>query len=91
MSKIPVVNEELIEVLKRDLKKSSTIEGTNHLIDFWRDFKRDQPALADLLLTEMRLVKNPKEKGYLAHGAFIIYHALRVQLEIDEMNEAWGE
>ncbi len=91
MSKIPVVIEDLIEVFNRDLMMSSNIEGTNHLIDIRRDIKRDQPALADLLLTEMRLVKNPKEKGYLAHGAFIIYHALRVQLEIDEMNEAWGE
>ena len=42
MSKIPVVSEELIAVLKRDLKRSTDIEGVNHLIDFWREFKKDQ-------------------------------------------------
>tara|TARA_B100000401_G_C52411704_1_gene533848 strand:+ start:359 stop:634 length:276 start_codon:yes stop_codon:yes gene_type:complete len=91
MSKIPVVSEELIAVLKRDLKRSTDIEGVNHLIDFWREFKKDQPALSELLLKELKTVESSMAKGYMAHGAFIIYNALKNQLEIDEMNEAWGE
>ena len=91
MSKIPLVTEDIIDVLKRDLKRSTDINGVNHLIDFWKDFKVDQPALSDLLLKELKAVGNSTAKGYMAHGAFIIYNALKTQLEIDEMNDAWGE
>jgi len=91
MSKIPLVTPKVIEVLKRDLKKSTDIEGVAHLVEFWREFKKEQPALADLILEELEDIKSPQLKGHLAHGAYLLYNALKTQLEIDEMNEAWGQ
>tara|TARA_R110000744_G_scaffold209800_2_gene328805 strand:+ start:291 stop:611 length:321 start_codon:yes stop_codon:yes gene_type:complete len=91
MSKIPLVSIKVVEVLKRDLEKSSDLQGITHLVEFWREFKIDQPALATLLLEELKTVDDPRVKGYLAHGMYLVYNALKTQLEIDEMNEVWGQ
>ena len=40
---------------------------------------------------ELEDIKSPQLKGHLAHGAYLLYNALKTQLEIDEMNEAWGQ
>jgi len=96
MSKIPLVKQEVVDIIARDLelqyndiKKKG--ESVNHLIDFWRDFKKEQPALSALLLKELQGARGVAEKGYIAHGAWIIFKALKVQEEVDELNEAWGD
>ena len=95
MSKIPLVSEAVVDTVIRDLEvqyiKSKEIQTMNHLIDFWRDFKKDQPALSALLLKELQAARGTVEKGYIAHGAWLIYKALKVQEEVDELNEAWGD
>ena len=95
MSKIPLVSEAVIDTVIRDLEsqyiKKKEIETMNHLIDFWRDFKKEQPALSALLLKELQAARGTVEKGYIANGAWVIYKALKVQEEVDELNEAWGE
>lgn len=95
MSKIPLVKQEVIDTVIRDLEsqyiKNKEIETMNHLIDFWRDFKKEQPALSALLLKELQQARGTVEKGYIAHGAWLVYKALKVQEEVDELNEAWGD
>jgi len=95
MSKIPLVTEAVVDTVIRDLEsqyiKNKEIETMNHLIDFWRDFKKEQPALSALLLKELQAARGTVEKSYIAHGAWVIYKALKVQEEVDELNEAWGD
>ncbi len=95
MSKIPLVSEAVIDTVIRDLEsqyiEKKQTETMNHLIDFWRDFKKDQPALSALLLKELQTARGTVEKGYIAHGAWVVYKALKVQEEVDELNEAWGD
>lgn len=92
MSELPIVTKEVINVIGHDIERQYVDTGTlNHLIDFWKDFKIDQPALAALLLKEIKQARGTTEKGYIAHGAWIVYKALTVQLEADEMNELWGD
>ncbi len=92
MSELPIVVKEVIDVIAHDIERQYVDTGTlNHLIDFWRDFKVDQPALAALLLKEIKQARSTTEKGYIAHGAWIVYKALKVQSEADEMNKLWGE
>ncbi len=94
MSKMPTVSDEVIATVIRDLMsqydESKNKETLNHLIDFWREFKVDQPALSKLLIKEMQAARGSVEKGYIAHGAWLVYKALKVQDEVDEMNELWG-
>lgn len=95
MSKIPLVSEAVVDTVIRDLEsqyiEKKQTETMNHLIDFWRDFKKEQPALSALLLKELQTARGATEKGYIAHGAWIVYKALKVQEEVDELNEAWGD
>ena len=94
MSKMPIVSEEVIKTIIRDLESQynevKEVETLNHLIEFWREFKKDQPALSALLLKELQTAKGRVEKGSIAHGAWVVYRSLKVQEEVDEMNEAWG-
>ena len=92
MSELPIVTKEVVDVITHDIERQYADAGTlNHLIDFWRDFKEDQPALAALLLKEIKEARGATQKGYIAHGAWMVYKALKVQSEADEMNELWGE
>tara|TARA_R110002012_G_scaffold310353_1_gene518506 strand:+ start:325 stop:603 length:279 start_codon:yes stop_codon:yes gene_type:complete len=92
---MPVVSEEVIKSIVRDLEAQynevKEVETLNHLIEFWREFKIAQPALSALLLKELQSAKGRVEKGYIAHGAWVVYKALKVQEEVDDMNQAWGE
>ena len=84
MSELPKVSKEVIDVIAHDIERQYIDTGTlNHLIDFWKDFKIDQP--------EIKAARSTTEKGYIAHGAWIVYKALTVQSEADEMNELWGD
>ena len=85
----PLGTATIREMLKYFSKKKG--ESVNHLIDCWRDFKKEQPALSALLLKELQSARGTAEKGYIAHGAWIIFKALKVQEEVDELNEAWGD
>ena len=92
MSELPKVSQEVIDVIAHDIARQYVDTGTlNHLIDFWKDFKIDQPELATLLLKEIKAARSTTEKGYIAHGAWMVYKALTVQSEADEMNELWGD
>ena len=54
MSEMPIVTEDVIKTIVRDLEsqydEKNQVETLNHLVDFWRDFKVEQPALSALLL-----------------------------------------
>ncbi len=92
MSELPRVAQEVIDVIAHDIERQYVDTGTlNHLIEFWRDFKIEQPALAALVLKELQQARSKTEKGYIAHGAWIVYKALKVQSEANEMNELWGD
>ena len=95
MSEMPIVTEDVIKTIVRDLEsqydEKNQVETLNHLVDFWRDFKVEQPALSALLLKELRAAHGSTQKGYIAHGAWLVYKALTVQAEVDDMNEAWGD
>jgi hypothetical protein len=92
LSKLPTVAKEVIDVIAHDIERQYVDTGTlTHLIDFWRDFKVEQPALAQLLLKEIKDARSTIEKGYIAHGAWMVYKALKVQSEADEMNKLWGQ
>ena len=43
------------------------------------------------LLKEIKDARSTIEKGYIAHGAWMVYKALKVQSEADEMNKLWGQ
>ena len=92
MCELPIVAKEVIDVITHDIERQYVDTGTlTHLIDFWKDFKLDQPALAELLLKEIKEARSTTEKGYIAHGAWIVYKSLKVQSEANEMNEFWGD
>ena len=92
MCELPTVSKEVIDVIAHDIERQYVDTGTlNHLIEFWRSFKIEQPALSELVLKELQEARGKREKAYIAHGAWIVYKALKVQTEANEMNELWGD
>lgn len=93
MSKLPIVKSDIMYSLYKTIKgiKSPSLEGLSYLEDFWHEFKRDQPDLAEMIIKEMGAFSpSKKEMAAYAHGVWLCYAALKSQLEADEMNEEWG-
>lgn len=90
MGKIPKVKQEIKYSLYKTIKRMSQDKKQSYLTEFWKEFKRDQPELAEIVLSEMEAFRNPMQMGAFAHGVWLIYAALNSQLEADEMNEDWG-
>jgi len=91
MNQLPKVRKEIkfslfkaIEDMEDDDRKLI------YLKEFWREFRADQPELSKILVKELEAFKNPVEMSAFAHGVWLVYAALRSQLEADEMNEDWG-
>ncbi len=92
MAELPKVSKDVTNVIKHELGRQDTDKlALSHLVEFWSKFKIDQPELAALLLEEIKRAKGVADKGFIAHGAWLVYKALKVQEEVDEFNEAWGD
>jgi len=92
LSKLPKVSKDVTNVIKHELGRQDTDSmALSHLVEFWAKFKKEQPELAALLLEEIKLAKGSADKGYIAHGAWLMYKSFQVQLEADEMNKQWGD
>lgn len=92
MAELPKVSKDVINVIKHELGRQETDKlALSHLVEFWAKFKIDQPELAALLLEEIKRTKSIAEKGFIAHGAWLMYKSFQVQLEADEMNKQWGD
>ena len=94
MSKLPIVKSEIKYSLYRTIKgikSASSVSGVTYLEDFWAEFKKDQPELAEIIVKEMAaFAPSKKEMAAYAHGVWLCYAALKSQQEADEMNENWG-
>lgn len=91
MSKIPKVSKEVTDVIKHELSRQAIDKASlSYLIEFWAQFRIEQPELAALLVEEIKGAKGTKEKGFIAHGAWLVYKSFQVQSEADEMNKQWG-
>ena len=94
MSKLPIVKSAIRYSLYRTIKEINSPDlsvGLSYLEDFWTEFKKDQPELAEIIIKEMgAFAPNKKEMAAYAHGVWLCYAALKSQLEADEMNEDWG-
>jgi hypothetical protein len=92
LSKLPKVSKDVTNVIKHELGRQDTDKlALSHLVEFWAKFKIDQPELAALLLEEIKRTKSVANKGFIAHGAWLMYKSFQVQLEADEMNKQWGD
>ena len=92
MAELPKVSKDVTNVIKHELGRQDTDKlALSHLVEFWSKFKKDQPELAALLLEEIKRAKGVADKGYIAHGAWLMYKSFKVQLEADEMNKQWGD
>ena len=92
LAELPKVSKDVINVIKHELGRQETDKlALSHLVEFWSKFKIDQPELAALLLEEIKRTKSIAEKGFIAHGAWLMYKSFQVQLEADEMNKQWGD
>ena len=92
LGELPKVSKNVTNVIKHELGRQDTDKlALSHLVEFWAKFKIDQPELAALLLEEIKRTKSVAEKGYIAHGAWLMYKSFQVQLEADEMNKQWGD
>ena len=92
MAELPKVSKDVTNVIKHELGRQDTDKlALSHLVEFWAKFKIDQPELAALLLEEIKRAKGVADKGFIAHGAWLMYKSFKVQLEADEMNEEWGD
>ena len=69
-------------------------ENLDRLESEWTEsFEHQRKAISEEILAiekEMQAARGSVEKGYIAHGAWLVYKALKVQDEVDEMNELWG-
>lgn len=90
MSRIPQVRKEIKYSLYKTVIGLKGEDRAVHLKSFWKEFKLEQPELADILSKEMEAFKSVTEMGAFAHGAWLVYAALKSQQEADEMNENWG-
>ena len=90
MSHIPEVRKEIKYSLYKTVFGLRDKERADHLKSFWKEFKLEQPELAAILAKEMEAFKGVGEMGAFAHGAWLVYAALKSQQEADEMNEEWG-
>ena len=91
MSKLPKVSKNVTNVIKHELGRQDTDTlALSHLVEFWAKFKIEQPELAALLLDEIKRAKGAAEKGFIAHGAWLMYKSFQVQSEADDMNKQWG-
>ena len=92
LAELPKVSKDVTNVIKHELGRQDTDKlALSHLVEFWAKFKIDQPELAALLLEEIKRAKGVADKGFIAHGAWLMYKSFKVQLEADEMNEEWGD
>ena len=73
-----------------DKVREGDVEGLEYLHAFWEQFKKDQPHLHKLIIKEMNKFKSQKIMAAFAHGAWMLYAALKSQEEADEMNRDWG-
>lgn len=91
MSKLPKVSKDVVNVIKHELGRQDTDKlALSHLVEFWAKFKTEQPELSSLLLEEIKRAKGAAEKGFIAHGAWLMYKSFQVQSEADDMNKQWG-
>ena len=92
MSKIPNVQKGIDASLLKTVDKvrEGDVEGLEYLHAFWEQFKKDQPHLHKLIIKEMNKFKSQKIMAAFAHGAWMLYAALKSQEEADEMNRDWG-
>ena len=91
MAELPKVSKDVTNVIKHELGRQDTDKlALSHLVEFWAKFKIDQPELAALLLEEIKRAKGVADKGFIAHGAWLMYKSFQVQLEADDMNKQWG-
>ena len=92
MAELPKVSKNVTNVIKHELGRQDTDTlALSHLVEFWAKFKIEQPELAALLLEEIKRAKGVSDKGFIAHGAWLMYKSFQVQLEADEMNKQWGD
>ena len=92
LSELPKISKEVTNVIKHELDRQDTDKASlSYLMEFWAQFRIEQPELAALLVEEIKGAKGTKEKGFIAHGAWLVYKSFQVQSEADEMNKQWGD
>tara|TARA_R110002167_G_scaffold362617_1_gene581952 strand:+ start:285 stop:641 length:357 start_codon:yes stop_codon:yes gene_type:complete len=92
LSEIPKVSREVTNVIKHELDRQAVDKASlAYLVEFWAQFRIEQPELAALLVEEIKGAKGTKEKGFIAHGAWLVYKSFKVQSEADQMNKQWGD
>jgi hypothetical protein len=91
MNQLPKVRKEIkFSIFKAIEDMDDDERKLIYLQEFWKEFRKDQPELAQILAKELEAFKHPLEMSAFAHGVWLVYAALRSQLEADEMNEDWG-
>jgi hypothetical protein len=93
MKKLPIVSKEIRGALFKDLSGSSSVIDSriDELLQFWHGFEKEQPAISSFISEELRRIPTAVGKGAYIQGAWLVYKSLKVQLEVDELNEVWGD
>tara|TARA_R100001230_G_C5638475_1_gene144994 strand:- start:1 stop:207 length:207 start_codon:yes stop_codon:yes gene_type:complete len=68
MGKIPKVKQEIKYSLYKTIKYMSKDKKQSYLTEFWKEFKNEQPELAEIVLSEMEAFKNPIQMGAFARS-----------------------
>jgi len=93
MKKLPIVSKEIRGALFRDLGSADSVIDSriDELLEFWDGFEKEQPAISSFITEELRRIPTAIGKGAYIQGAWLVYKSLKVQLEVNELNEVWGD